>query len=80
MSQRSEALADRLEQGARALAALASGSRTPSGRPGSRRTGARSASWSITSRPCIRWRSSWRRSLARRAAGHGRDLGRRRTR
>ena len=36
-------------------------SRTRSGRPASPRTGARSASSSITSPACTRWRSSWRR-------------------
>ena len=40
-------------------------SRTPSGRPASRRTGARSASSCITSPTCTRWRSSWRRRSPR---------------
>ena len=76
MSQRSDALADRLEQGARALAALRAASPTRSGRPGSQ------------GRPQDRRRGPSRRhhvpagdpagaDAGRRRAGHGRDLGRR---
>ena len=75
MSQRTNALADRLEQGARALPP----SRAPLPRrvaqPGSQ-DGRRSELSCITSQPCTRWRSSWPRRSPQEAR-RGCNVGRR---
>src|SRR5437763_14522312 len=59
--QRANALAVRLEQGARALASFATTLTDAEWQTRFPRTGARSASSCITSRRCTRWRSSWHR-------------------
>ena len=64
-SARANALAERLERGAEALAILAASLTDAEWKTPSRTTAAPSASSCITSARCIRWRSSWRRCSRR---------------